>query len=303
MGLPSGFLEHEIYFVLWSAVALIGLFRLITETFSRPRRRSRRAHQIAGGGLLVVGVLAASPYAPETFYMFDELFHPAPPPRELVLATDRTIDGIAFKAGSTVAITADGDLDTAGLKIPHMIDGVTVNGHVRFKHLVSIRGTREAHLWSGTIVADQEIPGSGGLWCSPKRVLTMDEPSFGKCDLARAVTRDGVTIPAGSYMEYTPTSWTVVLPGNAAPVSIKGVRIPGGWKMEVGIYPYVTLSTLEGPSDPAPEIQPWVEVEGLRLTRFIMFREPQHEVQGELWEDAVVEGKAHKKGESVRFGL
>ncbi|MGO9273268.1 MAG: hypothetical protein ACLQOO_24035 [Terriglobia bacterium] len=302
MGLPSDFLEHEIYFVLWSLVALIGLIRLMTETFPRPKRRIRPAHQIAGGGLLLLGVIAAIPHAPQALRTLDEFLKPEPPPKRLVLATDRTIDGIALRAGSIVAIRPDGDVESADLKSPHTIDGIVVNGHVDFKHQLSERGTWEARLWSGTIVADQEIPDSGGIWCSPNRRLTIDDPGFGNCEIARAVTRDGITIPAGSYMEFAPTHWTVTLPSSGAPVSIEGLRVPGGWKMRLGIDPHVTLSILEGPSDPAPEIQPWVEVHSLRLTGLIIFEEPEHDVQGELWEDATVEGKAHKKGDSVRFG-
>jgi hypothetical protein len=298
MGLPSGFLEHEIYFLLWSFVALIGLIRLVTESFPRPKRRIRPAHQIAGGGLLLLGIIAAIPHAPRALRTLDEFMNPPPPPKKVVLATDRTIDGIAFQAGSIVSIRPDGDVESAELKSPHIIDGVAVNGHVDFKY--ESPGP-DAHLWSATIVADQEIPNSGGLWCSPNRRLTIDVPGFGMCEIARPVTRDGITIPAGSFIEYAPVNWTVTLANNAEPVWIEGLRVPGGWKMWLRMDPYVTILNLTGPENPAPETQLWVEVHGIRLTRLVMFDEPKADVEGELWEDATVEGIPHKKGESAKF--
>lgn len=305
MGLSSHVFDEMfddvIYFAVWSLVALIGLIRLVTENYPRPPRPSRIAHQIAGGALLLLGLIAAAPYAPTIVGILKVLLTPEPRARELVLAQDQTIAGIAFQSGSIVTVMPDGLLVSAELKRPHTIDGLTVTGHVEFWRVNAEGGTYE--LSRATLAADQEIPNSAGAWCSTNQPISMDtnRRRLSECELARALKRDNVEIPAGSHIKYDTSYWVVDLPSGGKPVSIDGLSVPGGWTMEIWFDPAIHLSSLSPRIDPTPETQLWVEIHGIRLMGSIRFPERGSLVEGELWQDATIEGTAHKKGESVRF--
>ncbi|MGO9273269.1 MAG: hypothetical protein ACLQOO_24040 [Terriglobia bacterium] len=277
-------LDHAISFVLWSLVALIGLIRLVTETYPRPARRSRPAHQIAGAGLLLLGVIAASPHGPRTL---KEIFLAAPHPNQRVLAQDQTISGIVFQAGSIVGVKPDGDLVSAELKRPHTIGGLVVIGHVEFPTSTLRGGT---FLTLGTLTADQEMPNSGGVWCSSSRPFStpVSIANPNECELARVLIRDGARIPAGSQIQYWSTGWIVDLGYGGGPASIEGLSVPAGWTVSLDLEPAISLSNLRVPSNPTPETQLWVEIHGVKLTGMIYFPE-KGIVDGELWQDATIE--------------
>jgi hypothetical protein len=296
--LPSDMFDNELYFLLWSFVALLGLVVLVTGIYRWPARANRYVQLTAGAILLSVGVLAASPFAAESMAVFKVLLFGEPGAKQTVLTQDQTISGIAFLAGSTVGVVEDGILVTAELKRPHDIGGLVVIGHVVFwgHHMEGGDALVEA-----TLAADQEIPDSGGMWCSPNRPIHMnvDPRSLRGCELARPLIRDGIRIPAGSDLEYGP-GWHVQLP-TGEPALIDGISVPAGWNMSLSLDPAV-LSDLSLPFQPKPEAQLWVEIRGVRLTGTIIFLEHGSVAQGELWEDTTIDGQVHKKGERVQVG-
>ena len=293
---PSGIvdrhiLDPEIYFVLWSLVALIGLIRLWT---ARP---NRRAHKIIGAALLLLGVAAAIPMVPLVLLFIRAVFFP-PQADRLVLAQDQTIDGIAFQSGSIVKVMPGGILISAELQRPHSIDGLAVTGHAEFWSAHSQEGPKQTTLTLGTLVADQEIPNSGGMWCTPNRPIRMNFNPSGlrACELARPLTRDFLSLPAGSNLENGP-DWAVDLPSSGDPATINGLTVPPGWSMKIQIDPVVTIASL----NPTRETQSSVTIRGIPLTGHISFVEQGTKVAGELWQDATIEGEPHKKGDQVRF--
>jgi hypothetical protein len=294
--LPSNMFDTELYFVLWSFVALLGLIALVTGIYHWPARSNRNVQLTAGAILFLVGVIAAGPFAGESMAVFRVLLFGEPGAKQTVLTQDQTISGIAFLAGSTVGVVEDGVLVSADLKRPQDIGGLMVIGHVVFwgHHMEGGKALIEA-----TLAADQEIPDSGGMWCSPNRPIHMnvDPHSLRGCELARPLIRDGVSIPAGSNLQYGP-DWVVELPAGE-PALINGILVPAGWNMRLSLDPTV-LSYLSTPFDPKPGAQLWMEIRGVRLTGNIIFMEHGSVVQGELWEDTTIDGQIHKKGERVR---
>ena len=229
--------------------------------------------------------------------VFRVLLFGEPSAKQTVLTQDQTISGIAFLAGSTVGVVEDGILVSAELKRPHDIGGLVVIGHVVFwgHHMEGGNALVEA-----TLAADQEIPDSGGMWCSPNRPIHMnvDPRSLRGCELARPLIRDGLKIPAGSNLQYGP-AWVIELPAGE-PALIDGISIPAGWNISVLSLDPTDLSYLSLPFQPKPEAQLWVEIRGVRLTGTITFLEHGSVAQGELWEDTTIDGQVHKKGEQVR---
>jgi hypothetical protein len=160
---------------------------------------------------------------------------------------------------------------------------------------------RPPRLYRATLASDQEIPGSPGMWCSPKRVFQVD-PEVGsgvlmECELARSVTRDGITIPAGSFIQCQPRSWKIELAAKADPITIEGIVIPGGWNVALNLDPSAKLSSMYFALQEGSQGQSWVEVGGVRLSGLILFRNKS--VAGTLREDASIQGSLHKAGESV----
>jgi hypothetical protein len=289
--------DNELYFVLWSLVALLGLVVLVTGIYHWPARANRSVQLTAGAILLSVGVVAASPFAAESMAVFKVLLYGPPSAKQTVLTQDQTISGIPFLAGSTVGVVEDGILVSAELKRPHDIGGLVVIGHVVFwgHHMEGGNALIEA-----TLAADQEIPDSGGMWCSPNRPIHMnvDPRSLRGCELARPLIRDGIRIPAGSNFQYGP-DWVVELPAGE-PALIDGISVPAGWNMSLVSLDPAVLSYLSLSFGSKPEAQLWVEIRGVRLTGTIVFLEHGSIAQGELWEDTTIDGQVHKKGESVR---
>jgi hypothetical protein len=299
---PSGFLDDEIYFTLWALVAFIGFIRLLTESFLRGSRPRRIVHQMAGGLLLFAGIVFAIPHAPKGMRFYRELLTPAPIAERTVLAQDQIIDGIAFQAGSAVAVMPDGKLSSAELQRPHLIDGLSVIGHATFFRVSVGGGAERTRLYEGTLAADQEIPNSGGVWCSPKRPvrlnLEFETGGLTWCEVARMVTIDGVNVPPGSFLTCTFGSWDVELPVGD-PVLVDGVSVPGGWNFSVLKGPPSRISSLYIRSD-TPNARRWVELHGVRLTGFINFTLDSAMASGDLLEDTTIDGVLHKKGESVQ---
>jgi hypothetical protein len=295
--LPRDMFDNELYFVLWSLVALLGLIVLVTGIYHWPAQANRNVQLTAGAIILSVGVIAASPYTAESMGVLRMLLFGEPGATQTVLTHDQTISGIAFLAGSTVGVVEDGILVSADLKRPHNIGGLVVIGHVVFwgHHMEGGKALVEA-----TLAADQEIPDSGGMWCSPNRPIHMniDPRSLRGCELARPLIRDGIRIPAGSNFQAGPP-WNVELPAGELAL-IDGISVPAGWNMVLSLDPTV-LSSLSVPFQPKPEAQLWVEIRGVRLTGSITILEHESVAQGELWEDTTIEGQVHKKGESVRI--
>jgi hypothetical protein len=295
--LPPNMFDNELYFVLWSFVALLGLIVLVTGIYRWPARANRNVQRMAGAGLLLVGVIAAGPYAAEAMAVLKVLVFGEPSAKQTVLTQDQTISGIQFLAGSTVGVVEDGILVSAELKRPHDIGGLVVIGHVVFwgHHMEGGEALVEA-----TLAADQEVPDSGGMWCSPNRPIHMnvDPRSLRGCELARPLIRDGIRIPAGSDLEYGP-AWHVELPAGE-PALINGISVPAGWNISFISLDPTDLSYLSLPFEPKPEAQFWVEIRGVRLTGTIIFLEHGSVAQGELWEDTKLDGQVHKKGEQVR---
>ena len=296
MFLPPNMFDNELYFLLWSFAALLGLIVLVTGIYHWPARANRSVQLTAGAILLSVGAIAAIPFAAESMAVFRVRLFGVTSAKQTVLTQDQTISGIMFLAGSTVAVVEDGSLVSAELKRPHDIGGLVVIGHVVFwgHHMEGGKALVEA-----TLAADQEIPDSGGMWCSPNRPIHMnvDPRSLRGCELARPLIRDGTRIPAGSNFQYGP-DWVVELPAGE-PALIDGLSVPAGWNIRLSLDPTV-LSYLSVPFDPKPEAQLWVEIRGVRLTGTIIFLEHGSVAQGELWEDTTINGRVHKKGESVR---
>ena len=192
--LPSTMFDSELYFLLWSFVALLGLIVLVTGIYHWPARANKNVQVTAGAILLLVGVITAGPFAAESMAVFRVLLFGEPSAKQTVLTQDQTISGIAFLAGSTVGVVEDGILVSAELKRPHNIGGLVVIGHVVFwGHHMEGKALVEA-----TLAADQEIPDSAGMWCSPNRPIHMnvDPRSLRGGELARPLIRDGIRIPA-----------------------------------------------------------------------------------------------------------
>jgi hypothetical protein len=293
--LPRNMFDNELYFLLWSFVALIGLILLITGLYHWPAFANRSVQLIAGACLLLGGVIGALPYAPESIEVIKLLLVGEPRPLQRGLAQDQTIGGIRFLAGSTVGVVEDGILVSAELNRPHNIGGLVVIGHVVFwgHHLEGPDALVEA-----TLAADQEIPNSGGIWCSPNQPIHMnvDPHTLRGCELSRPFIRDRIKIPAGSNFQGGP-NFTIELP-KGEPASINGMSVPGGWSMRLSLDPAV-LDSIGAPFNGTPETQ-FVEIRGVRLTGNIFFRD-QNVVDGELWQDTTIAGEPHKKGERVRF--
>ena len=146
--------------MLWSLLALIGLVLLLVETFAHPERPHRPVYQMVEAGVVLLGIIAASPHVARAFETFQELLAPAP-------------EAITFKAGSTVAVMPNGALDSAELKTPHLIDGLNMIGKVKLRTSGTDAGKEVTRVWEGTLVAEQEMPNLPGLWCSPKRPIMM----------------------------------------------------------------------------------------------------------------------------------
>ncbi len=293
MFLPRNMFDNELYFVLWSFVALLGLILLVTGIYHWPAQANGNVQRTAGAALLLVGVIAASPHAAEAMAVFRVLLLGEPSAKQTVLTQDQTISGIKFLAGSTVGVVDDGILVSAELKRPHDIGGLAVIGHVVFwgHHMEGGKALVEA-----TLAADQEIPDSGGMWCSPNRPIHMnvDPRSLRGCELARPLIRDGIRIPAGSNFQYGP-AWVIELPAGQ-PALIDGISVPAGWHMSFLSLDPTVLSYLSLPFEPKPEAQLWVEIRGVRLTGTITFLEHGSVAQGDLWEDTTIDGQIHKKG-------
>jgi hypothetical protein len=76
-------------------------------------------------------------------------------------------------------------------------------------------------------------PGNSGFSrCGARRsVCSRSTPNVGKgalmeCELARSMTRDGITIPAGSFIYCQPSDWKVELAAKAQPVTIAAFPFP-----------------------------------------------------------------------------
>ncbi len=298
MFLPSDFLQHEVSFALWSVVVLIGLAVFLFATFRLRGRPARHTIRIAGIGLMILGAIAAAPHTPKALHTLGELLTPEPSAKETVLAQDQTVDGVALKAGSVAGVMPDGRLATADLKSPAQIDGFIVIGHVEFFR-VNEEGREATRLYRATLASDQEIPASPGMWCSPKRVFQIDRElsngSLMECELARSVTRNGITIPAESFIQCQPSYWRVELPAKGDPMSIEGISVPAGWNVMINVEPATTLESFY----PGIGSQPWVEVGGVRFTGLVHF--DAKSVSGALWQDATIRGALHKAGESVEL--
>lgn len=292
---PSDLLAHmfddEFAFLLWTLLALTGL---IFVTASK-----RRVYRTVGASLLFIGIVGAIPHTERTLRTLKELFTPAPRANPLVLAQDQTIDGIAFHAGSTVSVMPNGVLLSAELKSPHAIDGLAVTGHVEFWHV----NEGQNRLTLGTLAVDQEVPNSEGAWCSAGQPIRMDVTtrSLSRCRLAHPLTAYPIAIPAGADIGYRARSLIVDLAEVGAPSSMDGLLIPAGWHVIIQLEPPVAITGPRAPMDPQPPNQLWLEIHGVPLTGSIAFPENGAKVEGELWQDAMVEGKACKKGEQVRF--
>jgi hypothetical protein len=91
------------------------------------------------------------------------------------------------------------------------------------------------------------------------------------------------------------------LPAAADAVAIDGVSVPGGWDISFAINPAVRLSSIYPNSEiVTPKTQLWVEFHEVRLTGFITFFFDGTTVGGDLWQDTIIGGTPHKKGESVK---
>lgn len=294
--LPRSLFDNELYFVLWGFVALLGLIVLVTGIYHWPAQANRFVQLTAGAIILSVGIIGAGPYTVESMAILRLLLLGEPGPSQTILTHDQTIGGVAFLAGSRVGVVEDDILVSADLKRPHDIGGLTVIGHVVFwgHHMEGGKALVEA-----TLAADQEVPDSGGMWCSPNRPIHMnvDPRSVRGCELARPLIRDGVRIPAGSNFEAGPP-WNVELPAGE-PALIDDISVPAGWNMTLSLDPTV-LSSLSLPFQPRPEAQLWVKIRGVRLTGGVTFLEHGSVALGELWEDTTIDGQVHKKGERVR---
>lgn len=294
--------SEVLYFVLGSILAIAGLIRFLTATFPRRARPRRSTYRILGATLLAVGLAIAVPFAPTVFQTLNVLTTPTPRATGRVLAQNETVGGIRFQAGSTVFTMSDGLLVSADLTTPHTIDGLTVTGHVEFwrvspgKHVIS----------RATLVADQEIPNSAGAWCSSSQPIEMDIEKFylKECQLARPLTRDTATVPARVDIQYSDRSWSIDSPAGNPPSYVAGIRIPSGWTSFIVFDPGARLTSLSPKRDPPPGTQLWVEIRGIQLTGFIRFHgDPEHLVEGTLWEDALIDGVRHTKGELVDFPI
>ena len=300
--LPKDFLHHEIAFVLWMLAGLIGLGVFAKIALSHPAS-SWPALQIVGLAVFVVAVIASIPHAPSAFRLLGEITTPRPKAVTTLLREDRVVDGIPLKAGATVSVMPDGTLQTAELPQPQSINGLNVVGPIHFKQVHSYRNSElETWFWFGKVAAPQAVPNTVGVWCSPNRPITMEGKSLVDCELARPLSRDGFTFPAGSLIKYGDYSWTVELPDDAGPVLVEGIAVPGGWTVDlIHMDQTATLSMLSGVFYAKPALQDWVEVGGVRLSGPIVFDQEGPWVRGHLWQDETVDGVARQKGDSVRL--
>jgi hypothetical protein len=290
--IPSHLFDAPVYFVIGVLVAIVGIVFLV---FPEGRKL-----KVAGGCVLAVGMLGALPFASVALMFFKAILIPDPPPEKRVLTQNETVDGIAFEAGTTVEVVrSEGRLIAAELTRPQTIDGLVVTGHISFWRG---GGSEPTHFSSATLAAAQEIPGFAGMWCSPNQPMQINSsPPALDCELARAVIRDGIEIPAGAYIRIYGGTWKVELREAGEAALIAGLTIPAGWRIDLQVEPSFVISSFFLPKPTRPETQPWVEIDGFKVTGNIIFLEKGAFVMGDLWEDAVVEGIPHKKGDSVKF--
>jgi hypothetical protein len=302
--LGSGFLHDELLFLLWAFVAAVGLICFLFAMFPRAARPKRTRYRMIGASLAVIGMLLATPYAPAVLVDLRELLTTPPKAKATILAQDQTIDRIPFLAGTTVAIMPDGTVQSAELKSPLTFKGLTVTGHVEFAESGIVADATDTYITTGTLASSQEIPESDGVWCSPNRpfVMRFNPYSLDECELAQALKRPAIEIPARSHVKRG-NRWTVDLPPGASPSSIGGIAVPGGWQVFLGSNPDLALAALSSPYPTVPGVQPWVEIQGLQLTGYIDFRAEGTRMGGELWQPATVEGVPHKRGDKVEFPI
>jgi len=290
--IPNHSFDAPVYFVIWGLVAIVGIVFLV---FPKGRKL-----KVAGGCVLVVGLIGALPYAWVTLMLLKAILILERPPEKRVLTQAETVDGIAFEAGTTVEVVMpEGRLISAELTRPQTIDGLVVIGHISFWRGGGSDPTRFS---SATLASAQEIPGSGGMWCSPNQPIQINiNPLQFDCELARAVIRDGIGIPAGSYIRIYAGRWHVELREAGEGALIAGLTVPAGWRIDLEVAPSFIIDSFTPPIPAGPETQLWVKIDGFKLTGSIIFLEQGVFVMGNLWEDAVVEGTPHKKGDSVKF--
>jgi hypothetical protein len=281
-------------------MALFGFFLFTASPNPPSSRLIRSLRLILGGGLFLLGLAGA--LEPAMHNILKGVFNSPPPQaRERTVAQDEIVDGIPLPAGSIVRM-AGGVLVGAQLQRPQTIDGLSVTGDLGFTRVDTNGRAHDARLSLATLAADQEIPSSPGVWCSGGQRIEMKVAprSLSNCVLARALTLDGVQIPASAWLMLRDSDWRANLSQGSPPVMVEGLRVPAGWGIEVQRHPAARLSKLVAPYLPPPEIQPWLEIHGVPLTQEINFN-TDGTVQGIAWQDAIVEGKDYKKGDFVKF--
>lgn len=205
------------------------------------------------------------------------------------------MNGVRIPFGARYTLRNDRQLSSVSAWSPVIINGVAWTGDLRF----SENGT----LTEGKLVRETEI---GGVWCEPKTGVSLSEGDphrVVRCTLGRPLQAQGYTWPVGTELSRPPgglEEFTAYeLPKKREPMRFGQFILPPYPEMRVlirnrdnrllGTYtPVLNLSR-----DETIEAAGGLRLRSLQLT--------DKGLEGELFEDTVVNGQPRKANEKVLF--
>ena len=175
-------------------VLLAALSIFIVPSWRRKRGTRRFAYSILGI-IAILGVIGAPGVLYEAERELGPLF------RRLELAEPRTVDGIAFPAGTRLQMNKYGKVESGIFPGPTPVQGLLLTGRFEVEH--GLFGFEKPRIWAGTLARAAEIE---GVPCAegPFKQPDWTSPPNLKCRLAREFDFLGYPLAKGSLVELYP---------------------------------------------------------------------------------------------------